>query len=74
MLMHVKPTEAFVDDAYFANSLRKFAVNQVADVIRKEIHERVKARLAEEEKQKSLTEASNLGEQKILEHGKVQEA
>ncbi len=47
MLMHLGPTESHKADAFFIHSLRKFAINQVADTIRKEIHEAAKARTAE---------------------------
>lgn len=30
MIMHLKPTEDFVDDAYFIHALRKSACNQIA--------------------------------------------
>lgn len=46
MLMHLGPTESHKPDAFFIHSLRKFAVNQVADTIRKELHEAAKARTA----------------------------
>ncbi len=49
MLMHLGPTESHKPDAYFIHSLRKFAVNQVADAVRKELHEAAKARTAAEE-------------------------
>lgn len=46
MLLHLGPTESHKPDAFFIHSLRKFAVNQVADTIRKELHEAVKTRTA----------------------------
>ncbi len=49
MLMHLGPTESHKPDAHFIHSLRKFAVNQVADTVRKELHEAAKARTAAEE-------------------------
>lgn len=49
MLMHLGPTESHKPDAFFIHSLRKFAVNQVADTVRKELHEAAKARTAAEE-------------------------
>jgi hypothetical protein len=56
MLMHLGPTESHKPDAFFIHSLRKFAINQVADTIRKELHEAAKARTAAEEaKNKELT-------------------
>lgn len=53
MLMHLGPTESHKPDAFFIHSLRKFAVNQVADEVRKEIHENAKTRLAAQEAEKS---------------------
>lgn len=50
-LMHLGPTVAFETDLYFINTLRKFAVNQVADAMRTELRDAAKARLAEQEKQ-----------------------
>jgi hypothetical protein len=49
MLLHLGPTESHKPDAFFIHSLRKFAINQVADDMRKELHEKVKARTAAEE-------------------------
>lgn len=37
MIMQLQPTEDHKDDAFFIKSLRKVAVNQVADAIRQEI-------------------------------------
>lgn len=53
MLMHLGPTESHKPDAFFIHSLRKFAINQVADTVRKELHEAAKARTALLESQKS---------------------
>ncbi len=53
MLMHLGPTESHKPDAFFIHSLRKFAINQVADTIRKELHEEAKNRTAAEEAAKS---------------------
>ncbi len=50
MLMHLGPTESHKPDAFFIHSLRKFAINQVADTVRKELHEAAKQRTAAEEK------------------------
>jgi hypothetical protein len=44
MLMHLGPTESHKPDTYFIHSLRKSAVNQIADTIRKEIFEAGKKR------------------------------
>lgn len=49
MLMHLGPTESHKPDAFFIHSLRKFAVNQVAVSVRKELHDKAKARIAVEE-------------------------
>lgn len=70
MLMHLSPTTAFECDGYFVNSLRKFAVNQVADAIRTEIRDKTKARLAEEEKQKGevVPVITSPNETKVLAH------
>lgn len=43
LLLHLGPTESHKPDAFFIHSLRKFAVNQVADEIRKEIYAARKA-------------------------------
>ncbi len=57
MLMHLGPTESHKPDAYFVHSLRKFAVNQVADTIRKELHEKAKARTAAKAADEAATKA-----------------
>lgn len=49
MLLHLGPTESHKPDAHFIHSLRKFAVNQVADEMRKEIREQRKAEIAARE-------------------------
>lgn len=54
MLMHLGPTESHKPDAFFIHSLRKFAINQVADTIRKELHEAAKARTAAAEEKARL--------------------
>lgn len=43
LLLHLGPTESHKPDAFFIHSLRKFAVNQVADEIRKELYRARKA-------------------------------
>ncbi len=43
MLMHLKPTECFESDLYFIKSLRKYAVNEVADYYRRQIYAKRKA-------------------------------
>lgn len=55
-LMHLGPTESHKPDAFFIHSLRKFAINQVADTIRKELHAAAKARTAEDEAAKKATD------------------
>lgn len=47
-LMHLGPTVAFEADVYFIHTLRKFAVNQVADAMRSEIRDAAKARLTQQ--------------------------
>lgn len=54
MLLHLGPTESHKPDAFFIHSLRKFAINQVADAVRKELHEAAKARTAAEEDLKAI--------------------
>ncbi len=44
-LLHLGPTVDFEADLYFIKCLRKFAINQVADSMRKEIRDTAKARL-----------------------------
>ena len=51
-LLHLGPTVDFECDLYFIKCLRKFAINQVADFKRREIHDKAKARLAAEEEAK----------------------
>lgn len=50
LIMHLGPTESHKPDAFFIHSLRKFAVNQVADAIRIELRDAAKARTAKDEK------------------------
>lgn len=54
LLLHLGPTESHKEDAFFIHSLRKFAVNQVADAVRVEIRDTAKARLAKEEEAAKL--------------------
>lgn len=49
MIMHLKPTQDFCDDAYFIHCLRKGAVNQVAYAMMETIRNERKAALAAEE-------------------------
>lgn len=61
LLLHLGPTESHKPDAFFIHSLRKFAVNQVADTIRVEIRDKAKARLATEEANKKAVNEANQG-------------
>lgn len=47
MLMHLGPTEAFREDAFFILQLRKAAVNQTAHAVMEELKEDQKKKLAE---------------------------
>jgi hypothetical protein len=49
MLLHLGPTESHKPDIFFIHSLRKAAVNQVADALRRELFEKGKSRLAQTE-------------------------
>jgi hypothetical protein len=53
MILALGPTESHKPDAHFIHSLRKFAANQVADVIRTEIRDSRKADLAKQEAEAS---------------------
>lgn len=58
LLIRLGPQESHKEDDYFVQSLRKFAVNQIAEAKRKDIRDAAKARLAEEEaKRKADAEA-----------------
>ncbi len=50
MLLHLPPTQDHECDGYFIKSLRKAAVNQIADAKAREIRDKAKARLAAIEK------------------------
>lgn len=43
-LLQLGPTESHKPDAFFIHTLRKIAVNQVADTIRKELYAEIKAK------------------------------
>ncbi len=62
MIMHLGPTESHKADAYFIHSLRKYAINQVADSMRREIRDAAKARLQaiEEAKERKDEEEASL--------------
>lgn len=49
MIMHLKPTQDFCDDAHFIHTLRKGAINQVAYAMMEEIRASRKAALAAQE-------------------------
>lgn len=66
LLLHLGPQESHKEDAFFIHSLRKFAVNQVADALRTEIRDSVKARLEKEEKGEALPKTQNQSETKVL--------
>jgi hypothetical protein len=57
-ILHLGPTEDFKEDAFFIHAIRKFAVNQTAVDMRKEIHEAAKKRLAEEEASKPAADST----------------
>lgn len=44
MLLHLSPTQDHETDGYFIKSLRKYAVNQIADAVRKDLYEKAKAK------------------------------
>jgi hypothetical protein len=74
MLLHLGPTESHKEDAFFIHALRKCAVNQVADSMRKEIRDATKARLAKEEedaKLKLVEPPPTTNEPKVLADPKV---
>ena len=57
-LLHLGPTVDFESDLYFIKCLRKFAINQVADSMRREIRDTAKARM--EAEQTKLAEVTAL--------------
>lgn len=67
-LMHCSPNTAFETDIYFIHRLRKYAVNQVADRIRKDLYAAAKAK--EDEIKQNTAEATppqGGGDGKVLE-------
>ena len=50
-LLHVPPTESFMPDSYFIQTLRRVVVNQVGHAMFEEYRAKEKARLEKEEKQ-----------------------
>lgn len=57
LLLHLSPTESHKPDAFFIHSLRKFAINQVAIMLKDEMHKAAKAR-----KEKEMELQKNDGE------------
>jgi hypothetical protein len=55
-LLHLGPTVDFESDLYFIKCLRKFAINQVADSMRREIRDTAKARLDAEKTKLEIVE------------------
>ena len=58
MVMHCKPTESFIDDGYFIQSLRKVAANQVC-------HAMILEYKAEQQKEAAEAQAKAAAEQAI---------
>lgn len=69
LILQLGPTESHKADAYFVHSLRKAAVNQVADAIRCELRDAAKARLGE---QKDSALKLITDETKVLADGGIQ--
>jgi len=68
-LLHLGPTVDFEADLYFIKCLRKFAINQVADNMRREIRDTAKARLEAEKTKLAEVTALPVGvdhEQEVL--------
>ncbi len=59
MILELGPTEAFKEDAYFIQRLRKNISNQIAESRMREIREATKARLTAQEAANKTAEASN---------------
>jgi len=68
LILHLGPTESHKPDAFFIHSLRKFAINQVADTLRKELFEAGKKRVAEKESatQKPQNDSNGITEEPKL--------
>lgn len=66
LLLHLGPTESHKPDAFFIHSLRKFAVNQVADAVRVELRDAAKARTALEEKKNETAGGQAQGSSEAL--------
>lgn len=54
MIMHLKPQEDFVEDAYFIKSLRKAAANQVAHAKMQELKAAAEARLKAKQEESNV--------------------
>lgn len=65
MILHLGPTESHKEDAYFIHCLRKYAVNQVADEMRKRIRDQAKERLHKEEETKKKLEIEHRHEDQM---------
>jgi hypothetical protein len=65
MILHLGPTESHKEDAYFIHCMRKYAVNQVADDMRKKIRDEAKAELAKHEEQNKKIEIEKRYEDQI---------
>lgn len=68
-LMHLGPTEDHKEDIFFIKTLRKFAVNQIADGVRRQLHEERKAATAKAEAE----EVEKVSKQEQKEFQKLQE-
>lgn len=76
MILHLGPADDHKQDLHFIKYLRKVACNQVADSMRQEIREAMKARIAKEEAAKVKSETPLITNEtpKILADGKLQES
>lgn len=59
MLLAMGPTEAFKEDAYFIQALRKGAVNEVASAIFQELKAEIRQEALVEEQNKMASEAQS---------------
>ena len=82
MILHLNPTEDHKDDAFFIKTLRKTAINQVADQMRQDLRNAAKARYeaemmlkkaAEEKEKEAILEKDFTGpeESNVLENASV---
>jgi hypothetical protein len=73
-LLHLGPTVDCETDLYFIKCLRKFAVNQVADTMRREIRDIAKARMEAEQTKPAEVTALPTGvtdAKEVLSNGRV---